>query len=372
MGKKFKIIIIIIFIFPLKLFVQQQDDIINRALFYENNGDINSALKLYNEYLTKNKNDEKIQLKVIRLTHDYEKKVNGYKNFLTLFPTSRFRFIARVELAHIYVLKNRYNDAIEEFTRLKDISKGNEYYYLATYSIATLYLKLNQEEKALKELTEIIDDKENTFNRHSCYYLTGLIYSKKKSYDQAEKNLIFSIKNFGYTEVSPQALYELVKIYISQGKKENAEKYASILVNNFPGSYESTLVKENIKEIQIKNEMDDSLFLNAKYDDQRNRVDTDFKLSQIDNKNLINPKYYYIQLAYLSNMNNAKAMLSSYKNKTNEDIFIAKTKSKNSGSIFYRILIGPFFNYKEAQNKKDDLKNKNIESTIMELVREYE
>lgn len=376
MEKKFSFFLFFFFIFTIVIVFSDEneiDEILKKAIYYEKNGDIKNAIKFYKSYLAKNKDDEKIHLKLARLIPEFSEKTVEYRKFLTNFPASRYRFIARLELAQMYLLKDEYDNALSEFIKLKELSKGNEYYYIASYNIASLLLKKDKFDDALKELNEIIKDDENKVNRAEGYYLIGLIYTKKKMYKDAEENFLFIIHNFTASNITPLVLYELINIYLLQNRMDLVEKYSIILNRYFPDSPQAVLVKNKLRDEQLNKIIDEQYFniVKEKNENENNRIKNDFKLSLVEN-DFHDLKFYYLQLAYLSNEENAKALLLNYQKKVKEEFFIAKTKSNESNKIFYRIVIGPFFNYKNAIEKKEELKKNEIESVVMELIPRYE
>ena len=169
-------------------------------------------------------------------------------------------------------------------------------------------------------------------------------------------------------------LYELIKLYIITKDLDNVKNFSDKLNNDYPDSFENYSVKNLLKNNNIDTKEFELTYLDENQINNNNRIKSDLKLS-LDINNLSNSvinKSYYIQLSYLSNYENAKILLDSYKLKGLNDIFISKTRSAGSKNIFYRLLIGPYFDLKEAKKRKEELSNKKIDSIIMELVKSYE
>ena len=78
-------------------------------------------------------------------------------------------------------------------------------------------------------------------------------------------------------------------------------------------------------------------------------------------------------MGYFTELDNVKQVIRVLKSKGINDIFFAKTRvSDNSNKISYRILIGPFNKKTEANKRLIELKDKNIESIILELYKYYD
>ena len=81
---------------------------------------------------------------------------------------------------------------------------------------------------------------------------------------------------------------------------------------------------------------------------------------------------FYVQLAYLSSQDSAKKIVDEYNKMGITGVYYAKTRSNKSSDIFYRVVIGPFDSEEYANEKVIELKDKNIESIVMELDKYYE
>ncbi|HQJ05289.1 MAG TPA: hypothetical protein PLI57_02790 [Spirochaetota bacterium] len=104
MSKK---ILLIIFLIPFAyLFSQTKElDIYKKALSFDQIKNYKSAVKYYKEYLKISKDNsqkEKVQLRIARITSNFDASVAEYRTFLSEYPKSRFRFLARYELASLY------------------------------------------------------------------------------------------------------------------------------------------------------------------------------------------------------------------------------------------------------------------------------
>jgi len=169
-------------------------------------------------------------------------------------------------------------------------------------------------------------------------------------------------------------MYELIKLYIKTNDLKNAGNFADKLNESYPDSFENYSVKNLLKNSNNISRENELSYLDEEEVNKDNRIKSDLKLSlDINNSNtvLIN-KSYYIQLSYLSNYENAKILMDSYKLKGLNDIFISRTRSTGSNNIFYRLLIGPYFDVNEAKMRQQNLNTKKINSIIMELVKSYE
>ena len=80
----------------------------------------------------------------------------------------------------------------------------------------------------------------------------------------------------------------------------------------------------------------------------------------------------YIQLGYFSTLETAKRVAKKYKDLGVNNVYHAKTRSSKNTKVFYRVIIGPFNTKKEANKELIELKEKNIESIILELTKSYD
>jgi len=265
-------------------------------------------------------------------------------------------------------LNNKYEEAAFEFNNLKDISKGNDYFFKSSFFLALSLYKSDKFEKSLNEVNFLLKEKLNYNLTSDVLYLSGLLHLKKNNIKFGLKNFLEIYKDYNYSKKYLPALCEIINIYIAENKLNEAAKFILILKKNYPDSeqynnFKNLIDLSNFKNEEIVYSENNSSLKN----DELQRIKTDLTLS-IDNiKSEV--KLYYIQLAYLSNYENALLMVDNFKRKKINDVFISKTKSNSSGNVFYRIVIGPFFDKKESKKRSEELKKNSIDNIVMELVK---
>ena len=78
-------------------------------------------------------------------------------------------------------------------------------------------------------------------------------------------------------------------------------------------------------------------------------------------------------MGFYADINNSKEVIRVFNSKGVNDAFIAKTKSsENTDKVSYRIVIGPFDTKEKANKRLVELKEKNIESIVLELYKNYD
>jgi len=127
----------------------------NIATKYEEEGDFVNALKYYKKYIELLKDDiqtEKIQLKIARLTEDYDLSIIEYNKFLKNYPLSRYRFLARFEMAGLHQINKNYLLALEEYNKLINQSKGTSYWQKSLICSAQVQYLIGDSKSAIKNL----------------------------------------------------------------------------------------------------------------------------------------------------------------------------------------------------------------------------
>jgi len=382
---KFFFILLLNTVFCLNAFTNEEsNDLLKKAFNYENTGDINNAIIYYKKYL-KLKDDEKIQLKIARLTDDFNEAYKLYINFIDKYPKSRYRFIARYELAVLYKLNNDLEKAIFEFEELAKISIGNAYWDKSKINTAFLNYELKNYKASINILNELLNKSRSYDTISFVYYLLGMVMLDQDKIDDAKNYFLICAYSFPESTKAPCALLELLKIFIKRKMYLESKKAFEILNQLYPDSYEKNIADDLIEKIKpfIENLNADSIELvtfTDEYDLDKNdmkRLYDDLLLStKLDIIDLQeedeNKSGYYIQLGYLQSKENAKKMTDQFKDLGISDVFYAKTKSSKSSNVSYRVVIGPFKTEETANKRVIELKEKNIESLMMELRKEYE
>ncbi len=361
----------------------------NKALEYEDDGNFIEAIKFYEEYnkIIKDKEKkEKIELKIIRLYPQYDIKVEKYKEFLDKYPKSKFKFLVQYELANLYKLKGNYEKAMSENIKLANLSKGNIYWRKANINIAIIEYELERYELAITILNDLLVKINDYEDLGTVYYLLGMIRIKQLNYKDAEKCFLTCAGSYPQSSKGAASLFELLNIYVLLNKYSEAERITLMLNQLYPDALENVEAKKILEKLKTGNNKKylEIELININKDNINENNSMDIILDELKNSIIINDKdienngiesnrSYYIQLGFYTDLNNSKEVIRVFSSKSVNDAFISKTKSsENSDKVSYRIVIGPFDTKEKANKRLVELKEKNIESIILELYKYYD
>ena len=386
------LIIAFFLIFSSQVFIKSEErknDLFANAEKYEEEGKVLEAVKCYEEYNQLNNNlekKEKISLKIARISSEFETKVKKYREFLNQYPDSKYKFLARYELADLYKLNGDYKESIREYIKLANLSKGTIYWQKANINIASLEYKLKQYDLAIEILNDLLTKINDYEDLGTIYFLLGKIMLEQSKYKEAENFFLICAGSYPQSSKGAVSLLELQYIYILLDKYSEAERISLMLNQLYPDSLENLNAQKKLESIKVNkdkkyleielinldnnNEIENKSIDKIKKDLQ-NSLDIFKKIDELKISNI--EKAYYIQMGYFSKLDNVKEVIRLFNSKGINDVFYAKTKvSENPNKISYRILIGPFNNKEEANKRLIELKDKNIESIILELYKYYD
>lgn len=391
MGKK---LLLIIFLFSLmNLFSQTKElDIYKKALSLDNLKNYKSAVKYYKEYLKISKDsaqNEKIQLRIARITSDFDASVVEYRTFLSEYPKSRFRFLARYELASLYKFKGKFKEALTEFYEISQRSKGTSYWQKALLVASEIEYELLNFKNAIKNLYEILEEIEDYEDLSRAYFLLGAVMLKQGLTEDAEQFYLITAGTFPLGCKAPAALLELLKIYLTQNKLDYAKKIQIMIGELYPDSPQNHEAQKYSKDLKDVKELDEFIELNLINLEENGdfkkkslaRLRADIKLSneefiEMEERPVSDKKEiksgYYLQIGYFSSEENSKTYVDNFNKKWKEKAFYSETVSSKTGLTNFRILIGPFSDKSKANDKLIDLKEKNVEAITLELGGSYD
>jgi len=391
MSKK---ILLIIFLIPFAyLFSQTKElDIYKKALSFDQIKNYKSAVKYYKEYLKISKDNsqkEKVQLRIARITSNFDASVVEYRTFLSEYPKSRFRFLARYELASLYKFKGKFREALTEFYEISQRSKGTPYWQKALLAASEIDYELLNFKSAIKNLYEILEEIEDYEDLARAYFLLGAVMSKQGLPDDAEQFYLITAGTFPLSCKAPAALLELLKIYLAQNKLNYAKKVQIMIGELYPDSPQNHEAQKYSKELKDVKELDEFIELHLINLEENNdfkkkslaRLRADIKLSneefikkveKTEGDKKETKRGYYLQIGYFSSEENSKNYVESFNKKWGEKAFYSETVSSKTGLTNYRILIGPFSDRSKANDKLIELKEKNIEAITLELGGSYD
>ncbi len=362
--------------------------ILNNFLFSTINDDIRSAELLfkvnnYNGGITILKNlirnnptyieNDKIQLLIARNTRVLNESISEYNKFLTEYSNSRFQFIARYELAILLFQNSKYDESYSEFFRLSQLSRGTPYWQKSLLYLGIIELRNNRFINALSIYYRLLENLDDYDDFCKTYFYIGYLYFVQNQYDDAEHFFLISAGSFPSGSMAISSLFYLLKIYSIQNRKLSFNKIYSILTQSYPGS------REAIDAIQIKNTFNNALsteqtaadlIILVDYKDIRNqamaRLISDIDLSLFKFEDQIEQQArYFLQLGFYSDKNNAERFINQIRSSIEINPLIITVQNNNR--TFYRVLIGPYQTREIANNNLIQLKEKNIESIILEM-----
>lgn len=385
-----KNIFIFIFLFSFYILYSQTKEFLlyKKALEYERIGDYKNAIKFYKEYLNikiDSFQNDKIQLKIARLTQNFNDSIKEYNLFFEKYKKSRFRFLARYELGYLYKLNAKYIEAEKEFNELVEKAKGTPYWQKALLEIAELQYERFDFKNAIKNIYILLDNIDDYEDIGRAYFLLGLIMIKQGLLEDGEQFLLICAGSFSLCSKAPSSLLELAKLYINLNKIEYTLKLEKMIAELYPDSPENYEIKKIVKELKNDNIYleDVNIPLIDLEDDKeikdktmaRLREDLNLSLQdiyKIEENISVNKYGIYLQLGYYSDLKNVRNFIEKERGKGLQDLKYIEAVSPKSGNLFYRVVIGPFESREIANKRLIELKEKNIEAILLEIKKDYE
>jgi len=359
-----------------------------KGLEAEERGDYKNAILFYKEYLKVKKDDfqnDRIQLKIARLTENLDDSIKEYNIFFENYPKSRFRFLARYELGYLYKINAKYTDAENQFNVLIEKAKGTPYWQKALLEISELQYERFDFKNATKNLYLLLENIDDYEDVGRAYFLLGIIMVKQGLIEDGEQFFLICAGSFPQCSKAASSLLELAKLYINTNRVEYALKLKEIISQLYPDSPENYEIQKLTKNLRIDEKSIENIDIplidledEPKIKDKtmaRLKEDLSLSVEEIyKNQDFKSEREYgiYLQLGYYSDLNNVKEFIEKKRSLGISDLKYMETISPKSKNKFYRIVIGPF-KTKEAANKRlIELKEKNIESIILEIKKDYE
>lgn len=355
------------------------NEYLKKAQIAEERNDFENAVKYLNLYLQDSKfqDNDKVYLKIARLTQDTDEKIEHYINFLNKYSDSRFYLLAAFELANYYLLIGKYDDAIKTFDIVINKGIGTPYWQKSMLKKCHIYIYNKKDYVKSKiivyELLQEISDYEDL---GISYFYLGKIALDEKNIDDAIEYFLISAGSFSESSGASQSLLELIKIYKNKNDLEKSSHAYTILHEKFRKSYE---YKEALKlRLKLNNFDEDSkIYFISFEDEEKNRaqviekIKNDISDSEFFKTNKSPLKgHYYIQIGYYSNKTNAFEMIDKLKVKDIDGLSIIDEKKDDK--IYHRLVKGPYINRDDANKVLIFLKTKGIEAIIREFRNIYE
>lgn len=361
----------------------QEVNIYREASRLEREKSYKEAVVLYKKFLSLSKNRsifDRVQLKIARISPNYADKIIEFNRFFKYYPNSRFRFIARYELANLRIMAGELEEAHKELESLIEISQGNPYWQKGLLLKSRVEISQGRYKEALYNLYSLLEEINDYEDLGTAYFYLGEIMYKQASYDEAIEYFLICAGSFPASSRASTALLELAAIYFKRGWAARGKLVVRMLGEMYPDSPEYYGGKELAAPYRSTEAggVVNLINLNSDQEIERKvleRLRSDLKLSgTIYEKEETAPKAgLFIQLGYYSRLDYAKEFIERSKAETGlEKVFYRAVRSTKSGKIYYRILTGPLKGRAEANKKLIELKEKNIEGIILELTTDYE
>jgi outer membrane protein assembly factor BamD len=189
---------------------------------------------------------------------NFEGAVTAFEEVDRQHPYSVWATKAQLMSAYVYYRADRYDEAIIALDRFIDLHPGNRdiayAYYLRAVSYYEQIVDVGRDQKitrlALDALRDVLRRFPNTeYARDSQLKLDltqdhlagkemaiGRFYQRREEHLAAINRFRSVIRTYETTTHVPEALHRLVESYVALGIVEEAERTASVLGYNFPGS----------------------------------------------------------------------------------------------------------------------------------------
>ncbi len=188
----------------------------------------------------------------------YKKAAETFLEVERQHPYSKWASQAQIQAAYSYYRNENYDDAVNTLERFVRLNPGNEDVPYAYYLIALSHYNeisdvgRDQEMtvKAKQALKDVVGRYPGTdYARDAQFKLdlvedhlggkemeVGRYYLKRRDYIGAINRFKRVVDNYSTTAQVEEALYRLVECYLALGIVPEAQKYASVLGHNYPGS----------------------------------------------------------------------------------------------------------------------------------------
>lgn len=203
---------------------------------------------------------------------DYKTAVELFDEVERQHPYSEWSARAQVMAGFTQYRQQQYDDAILTFERFLKLHPGSESAPYGYYMIALCYYEqisdvgrdqgmTQRARDTLREVVKRFPDTEYARDARLKLDLTedhlagkemmvGRYYLERGEYLSAANRFRFVVEEYQTTSHVAEALHRLVETYLQLGVRAEAERYASVLGHNFPGSewyqYSYNLLKKGV------------------------------------------------------------------------------------------------------------------------------
>lgn len=157
-------------------------------------------------------------------------------------------FLAKYNLANLYLEKKDYDSSAKILTELRDkfeyfLEADKKNLLIVKNSLGITYYSNEKYDEALEEFKKIV---EINPVQHEPYFNLGLIYEKKENYKQAR---YYFLKAVEYKADFQEAYYHLAALSLLEDDKKEAEKFFRKVIEIDPSTKQARLSQEELDKI---------------------------------------------------------------------------------------------------------------------------
>lgn len=160
---------------------------------------------------------------------------------------------AKLNLATIYMEKNKLNEARELYQKVAD-SLTYEAMFRVYYNMAILDLKIGDRKSAFEDLNKSLKEKEDYCSAH---FKLGELYTEEFKYKEAYESFTEATKGTCTTEPAPH--FYQAQALVNLNRKQEAKVKFNHIVEKFPKSNFKILAQKKLRAINENNEAETAI-----------------------------------------------------------------------------------------------------------------
>jgi len=260
---------------------------------------------------------------------DIDKTESVLNKIITDHPTSIYAAKALLKLSEIQELKANYQSALNYLEKIINNYSHTSLYKQALYKSAIIYhQRLNNFEKSESYLQNCLKNDNDLPSRADIFARLGDLYFYRSKFAEALQYYNNALLNNDDCSFKSWVYFQIGNCFNATNQLNEAFVAYMTVVKFFPQSPEYFQANEMIEKLKNK------------------KVTVDYKIISETN-----PIYkYYIQLGAFKNKNNAENLLTNITANKKYSSKIARMVFEDN---FYKVKLGNFFSYEEAQSFKN-------------------
>lgn len=235
--------IMLILLLPLLVFAGDENGDFKKCEKAYADKDYKTALESYDVFLKnypKSKFTAEANFKIAELTEDYNDAVSRYRMLLTWYSGYDKIDLVHFRLAELYYLHNNYSESLAEYTRIIDKFQDSKYKTASVFWAGIIYLLKHKYNKAIENFysAQLSDE----YKIPATLGLANSFY-EKEDYSSATN---FFQKVLSFDSKNTAAYMGLANCYYAAGNYELALKFYKSILKEFPDSYESQAAESKV------------------------------------------------------------------------------------------------------------------------------